>query len=66
MFSDNEIDIPFPTFIPVHVTYQTAFVNDRGQLELREDVYRHDQALLAVMKGPSARWPTFPSTAKTI
>jgi L,D-transpeptidase YcbB len=39
------------TLLPVHVTYQTAFVDERGQLELREDVYGHDQALLAVMKG---------------
>ena len=60
MFSNNEIEIPFPTFMPVHVTYQTAFVNDHGQLELREDVYGHDQALLTVMKGPERKVADIP------
>ena len=64
MFSNNEIDIPFPTFIPVHVSYQTAFVNDHGQLELREDVYRHDQALLAVTKGPERKVADIPIDRK--
>jgi L,D-transpeptidase YcbB len=64
MFSSNEIDIPFPTFMPVHVTYQTAFVNDHGQLELREDVYHHDQALFAVAKGPERKVADIPIDRK--
>jgi L,D-transpeptidase YcbB len=60
MFGNNEIEIPFPMFMPVHVTYQTAFVNDHGQLELLEDVYGHDQALLAVMKGPERKVADIP------
>jgi murein L,D-transpeptidase YcbB/YkuD len=64
MFSNNEIEIPFPTFMPVHVTYQTAFVNDHGRLELREDVYGHDQALLAVMKGPERKVTDIPIERK--
>jgi L,D-transpeptidase YcbB len=64
MFSNNEIEIPFPTYVPVHVTYQTAFVNDHGQLELREDVYGHDQALLAVMKGPERKVADIPVERK--
>ena len=28
--------------IPVHLTYQTAFVDDDGKLQLREDVYGRD------------------------
>ena len=51
MFGDNEIDIPFPSFIPVHLTYQTAFVDDRGNLEFREDIYGRDQALIAILRG---------------
>jgi murein L,D-transpeptidase YcbB/YkuD len=51
MFGDNEIDIPFPSFIPVHLTYQTAFLDDRGNLEFREDIYGRDQALLAILRG---------------
>ncbi len=60
LFGDREVDIPFPTLLPVHVTYQTAFVDERGQLELREDVYGHDQALLAVMKGAERRVADIP------
>jgi hypothetical protein len=51
MFGPNETDIQFPTFIPVNLTYQTALVDDAGKLELREDVYGRDRALLAILKG---------------
>src|SRR6516162_4381133 len=51
MFGSSETDIQFPTFIPVNLTYQTAFVDDAGKLELREDVYGRDRALLAILKG---------------
>jgi len=51
MFGPNETDIQFPTFVPVNLTYQTAFVDDAGKLEIRDDVYGRDKALLAVLKG---------------
>ena len=51
MFGPNEINIDFPTFIPVNLTYQTAFVDDAGKLEFRDDVYGRDKALLAILKG---------------
>jgi L,D-transpeptidase YcbB len=51
MFGAHEVDIGFPTPVPVHLTYQTAFVDDQGKLELREDVYGRDQALLAILNG---------------
>ena len=51
MFGNSEADIQFPTFIPVHLTYQTAFVDEEGKLEFREDVYGRDKALLAILKG---------------
>jgi hypothetical protein len=51
MFGGSEININFPTFIPVHLTYQTAFVDDSGKLEIRDDVYGRDQRLLAILKG---------------
>jgi murein L,D-transpeptidase YcbB/YkuD len=50
MFGNTEMDIQFPTFIPVHLTYQTAFVDDDGKLQFRADMYGRDKALLAVMK----------------
>ncbi len=47
----SEQDIPFPTFIPVNLTYQTAFVDDAGKLQFRDDVYGRDRQLLAILKG---------------
>jgi murein L,D-transpeptidase YcbB/YkuD len=46
----GETDIQFPTFIPVHLTYQTAFVDDNGKLQFRDDVYGLDKKLLAIVK----------------
>jgi murein L,D-transpeptidase YcbB/YkuD len=37
--------------IPVHVTYQTAFVDEKGQLDFRHDVYGLDTATLKLMRG---------------
>jgi murein L,D-transpeptidase YcbB/YkuD len=64
LFGDNEVEIPFPALLPVHVTYQTAFVDDRGQLEFREDVYGHDEALLAIMKGAERKLADIPIERK--
>ena len=50
MFGNNEQDIQFPAPIPVHLTYQTAFVDDDGQLAIRSDVYGLDSRLLALIK----------------
>jgi murein L,D-transpeptidase YcbB/YkuD len=51
MFGGSEVNINFPTGIPDHLTYQTAFVDDDGQLQIRDDVYGRDQRLLAILKG---------------
>ncbi len=51
MYGTNETDIQFPSFIPVHLTYQTAFVDDAGKIEFREDIYGRDKVLLALLKG---------------
>ena len=47
----GEQDIQLPTFIPVNLTYQTAFVDDDGKLQFRDDVYGRDKQLLAILKG---------------
>jgi L,D-transpeptidase YcbB len=60
MFGPNETDIQFPTFIPVNLTYQTAFVDDAGKLELRDDVYGRDRALLAILKGSDRKIAEIP------
>ena len=51
MFGPSEVNIDFPTFVPVNLTYQTAFVDGAGKLEFRDDIYGRDKALLAILKG---------------
>jgi L,D-transpeptidase YcbB len=53
MYGPNEINIDFPTFIPINVTYQTAFVDDEGKLQFRDDLYGRDRELLAIMHNPN-------------
>ena len=50
VFGDSEINIDLPKFIPVHLTYQTAFVDENGKLQLREDVYGRDTRMIAILK----------------
>jgi murein L,D-transpeptidase YcbB/YkuD len=64
MFGAHEADIQFPTFIPVHLTYQTAFVDDQGKLEFREDIYGRDQALLAILNGTERKVADIPIQRK--
>ena len=51
MYGTGEIDIHMKTPIPVHITYQTAFVDDEGKLQIRDDIYGRDAKYLAIMKG---------------
>ncbi len=51
MFGGSEININFPKNIGVHLTYQTAFVDDDGKLQLRKDVYGRDARMIAILKG---------------
>jgi murein L,D-transpeptidase YcbB/YkuD len=51
MYGRSEIDIKFPTPVPVNITYQTAFVDDAGKLQLRKDVYGRDAAMQAILRG---------------
>jgi murein L,D-transpeptidase YcbB/YkuD len=50
MFGSAELNINFPVPIPVHLSYQTAFVDDAGKLVIREDVYGRDARILALLK----------------
>jgi murein L,D-transpeptidase YcbB/YkuD len=55
MYGHSEIDIKFPTPIPVNITYQTAFVDDGGKLQLRKDVYGRDATMLSILRGAKGR-----------
>jgi murein L,D-transpeptidase YcbB/YkuD len=55
MYGSGERDIRLPTPIPVHITYQTAFVDDAGKLQLRDDIYGRDSRVLAALKGDDRR-----------
>jgi len=50
MYGRSEIDLKFPTPIPVNITYQTAFVDDAGKLQIRRDVYGRDATMIGLLK----------------
>ena len=54
MYGTTETDIQFPTQIPVHLTYQSAFVDDDGKLQFRRDVYGLDGRTIAALKSERA------------
>jgi L,D-transpeptidase YcbB len=56
MFGSGEQNINFPTPIPVHLTYQTAYVDDAGKLVIREDIYGRDARVLAQLRGEERRF----------
>jgi murein L,D-transpeptidase YcbB/YkuD len=56
MFGSGEKDISFPKPLPVHLTYQTAFVDEAGKLVIREDIYGRDARLLAQLRGGERRY----------
>jgi murein L,D-transpeptidase YcbB/YkuD len=55
MYGHSEIDLKFPTPIPVNITYQTAFVDDAGKLQIRKDIYGRDGIMISLMKGSRGR-----------
>jgi len=55
MYGQSEVDIKFPTPIPVNITYQTAFVDDGGNLQFRRDVYGRDATMLALLRNTKGK-----------
>jgi L,D-transpeptidase YcbB len=55
MYGHAEVDLKFPTPVPVNITYQTAFVDDGGKLQFRKDVYGRDAAMLALLRNSRSR-----------
>ena len=51
LYGDQERTINLKQPTPVHVTYQTAFVDKQGQLNFRQDIYGLDAATVKLMRG---------------
>ncbi|MBX9846781.1 MAG: L,D-transpeptidase family protein [Xanthobacteraceae bacterium] len=51
MYGKGERTINFKNPIPVYLTYQTAFVDDAGQLQARADLYGHDKEITRILHG---------------
>jgi len=60
MYGNSEVDVKLAHPIPVHITYQTAFVDDNGKLQIRDDVYGRDARLIAIMKGDERKVAEIP------
>jgi L,D-transpeptidase YcbB len=60
MYGHSEIDLKFTNLIPVHLTYQTAFVDEHGKLVIRDDIYGRDQRLLVALKSEDKRVAEIP------
>lgn len=45
----RELTIQLPRPVPVHILYWTAFVDGEGHLQLRDDIYGRDAALLRAL-----------------
>ncbi len=66
MYGSSEIDLKFPTPIPVNITYQTAFVDDAGKLQIPQGRLRprrqHDRnAQERPWQGPRGHGGAFPA-----
>jgi L,D-transpeptidase YcbB len=55
MYGHSEIDLKFPTPIPVNITYQTAFVDDGGKLQFRKDIYGRDATMISMLRSARGR-----------
>jgi murein L,D-transpeptidase YcbB/YkuD len=55
MFGSSEQQINLTQQIPVHLTYQTAYVDDAGKLVIREDIYGRDARTIMALKNSSDR-----------
>ena len=60
MFGGSEVNINFPFNIPVHLTYQSAYVDDAGKLVIREDIYGRDARVIAALKGSERKVADIP------
>jgi L,D-transpeptidase YcbB len=64
MLGANEVEVRLSALVPVHLTYQTAFVDEEGKLQFRNDVYGRDRALLGILKGDERKVADIPIERK--
>jgi len=50
LYGGGERNIALKTQIPVYLTYQTAFIDDSGQLQTRPDIYGLDKTIVGLLK----------------
>jgi L,D-transpeptidase YcbB len=55
MFGREERDFKLVKLPMVHLTYQTAFVDDSGRLELRDDLYGIDARIHTILHSDERR-----------
>jgi L,D-transpeptidase YcbB len=63
MYGTGERDIQLQYQIPVHLTYQTAYVDGNGRLVIREDIYGRDAKLISLLKSDERRVADQPTTS---
>jgi murein L,D-transpeptidase YcbB/YkuD len=55
MLGGEETQIDFGNPVPVHITYQTAFVDEAGKLQIRDDLYGLDRKLMSILRSSERR-----------
>ena len=50
LYGRGERNINLKTLIPVYLTYQTAFIDDLGQMQTRPDIYGLDKTTVGLLK----------------
>jgi murein L,D-transpeptidase YcbB/YkuD len=55
--SGNERYVRFDTPVPVHLTYRTAWVEDKGGDAFRADIYGRDEAVLEALRAAGVEAP---------
>jgi murein L,D-transpeptidase YcbB/YkuD len=55
MQQDKPENVKLPRKLPVYLVYFTAYTDENGRLNFRDDVYGHDARQLAVLAKKSAR-----------
>ena len=51
MFGRGEEWLKFKKFVPVHITYMNAYVDEAGKLVVREDLYGYDGRVRSALRG---------------